>query len=575
MIRSTCARRSRGGVVVVLAVLAVVLAGAVGCFGPQTTARRGATAREQAKSEAILYDQEFWAEGTPPAARPVAAAPAGTAGTAASAAGERAAPPVAATDVDTPAAGTTETPAGREGTLAAMTGVAETAVSPTAEPVQYAAASGEAYAAGGESVVEVKKTRRAGTPPRANGPGTSVLITNYDGALYVPAGRSMILRLSRPAERVAIADPDVAEVVIISPQEVLVNGKGRRMKLKDGRQVIREAQTSLIIWDRDGRSDMRTLYVNRSRTEQILLEVTVAELNRTALESYGFDFAFLENGHFVLSNPAKIIRPDEQLPSVFPGVGGIGGEFPLDTSRLNAFYGSFDDQFALFLEALQEEALAKILARPVVLARSGEQAHLRVGGEVPVVYATANVATITFKEFGVLITMTPEFTDNGQIDITVAMEVSEPTSAFATSFAGFDVPSFVGRRAETRVVLRENDTLLIGGLYREQTSEDEKKVPYLGDIPFLGFAFRKTVYEKVRTETIMTVRPRVARSPDMLQVTHFPTDRAPLTRDEIRTQPNPYGVTRPRIAHPPTAPPPPSRTSPMDYMQGGAGEEPE
>jgi pilus assembly protein CpaC len=208
----------------------------------------------------------------------------------------------------------------------------------------------------------------------------------------------------------------------------------------------------------------------------------------------------------------------------------------------------------VFLEALQQEALAKILARPVLLARSGEEAHLRVGGEVPVVYATANVATIEFKEFGTLLTFTPEFTDDGNIDLRAGMEVSEPTAAFATAFGGFEVPSFIGRRAETRVLLAEGETLLIGGLYREQTAENEEKVPYLGDVPLLGFFFRKTVYDVTRTETVMTVRPHVARRPDNLRVKGLPTDRPPLTRGEVRTQPNPHGVTRPRILRRPTPP---------------------
>jgi pilus assembly protein CpaC len=539
-----------------------------GCRAPQAAARRPLPPPSRAAGDAILYDQEFWAEGPAPEGATAGAEPASVSGGSHGGVNDEGGAAAAHGDgVGAPVLAAMGVAAGAEA------GAAQ-AEAPEAEASAdvYAAANPE-YTAGAPSVTEVTATPRAGGLPRSNGAGESRIISNFEGALHVPAGRSVIIRLSRPAERVAIADPDVAEVVVISPQEVLVNGKGRQMKLDDGRVVTREAQTSLVVWDRDGRSDMRTLYVNRSRTEQILLETTVAELNRTALERYGFDFAFNQSGHFVLSNPSKVVRPGESLPSVFPGLTQLGDSFRLDASRLTAFYGSFDDQFALFLEALQEEALAKILARPVVLARSGEQAHLRVGGEVPVVYATANVATITFKEFGVLITMTPEFTDNGQIDLTVAMEVSEPTSAFATSFAGFDVPSFVGRRAQTRVVLDEDDTLLIGGLYREQTSEDEQKVPYLGDIPWLGFAFRRTTFETVRTETVMTVRPRVARSPDMLQVNRLPTDRGPFQRGEVRTQPNPYGVTRPRVIRPPTAPPPPSRRSPADYAAPPAAGE--
>jgi pilus assembly protein CpaC len=438
------------------------------------------------------------------------------------------------------------------------------------EPAYEIAPPGEdmpgAPAAGGASVVEVEPGR--GRPSQGRvGPGESSLITNVAGAIHVPAGRSMQLVLSEAAERVAIADPDVAEVVVISPYEVLINGRGRKETLQNGHTSVGEAQTSIIIWSRSGRSDKRTLYVNRSRNEQILLEVTVAEINRSALERYGVDFNLFQDGNLVFSTPAKIVSPGDTLTDVLPGADRFLGELPLRADRLTALYRNFNEDFTIFLEALQQERLAKVLARPVLLARSGEEAHLRVGGEIPIVYATANVATIEFKEFGTLLTFTPEFTDDGLIDLRAAMEVSEPTPAFSTAFAGFEVPSFVGRRAETRVGLEEGQSLLIGGLYRETVNETEEKVPYLGDIPLLGFAFRKTVHDTVRTETVMTVRPTVARDPAQLVVRRLPTDRGPLTRGEVRTQPNPYGVSRPRIGRGPTSPPPVDRRTPDDYTR--------
>ena len=422
-------------------------------------------------------------------------------------------------------------------------------------------------AAEGVSVVSIPRLHEPLVEQDENRPGEARLMSNFEGTLQVPAGRSIVVRLSRPAERVAISDPEVAEVVVINPRELLINGKGRKIRLESGEVVVREAQTSVIVWDRQGRSDMRTLYINRSRTEQVLLEVTVAEINRTALERYGVDWITSQGGNLIFSTPAKIISPGETIADVFPGGDRLAGDFPVNPTRLTGLYRNFNEDFAIFLEALQQEALAKILARPVLLARSGEEAHLRVGGEVPVVYATANVATIQFKEFGTMLSFTPEFTDDGKIDLRAAMEVSEPTSAFATAFGGFDVPSFIGRRAETRVLLAEGETLLIGGLYREQTSENEEKVPYLGDVPLLGFFFRRTVHDVSRTETVMTVRPQIARSPQRLRVKSLPTDRPPLSRGEVRTQPNPYGVTRPRLGLKPAPPPPPDRRSVDEYLE--------
>ena len=114
---------------------------------------------------------------------------------------------------------------------------------------------------------------------RSGDPRSVRIIQNYADQIDVPAGQSAIVRLNRPAERVAIADPEVADVVLVNPTEILINGRGRRHQAQSGETIIEEAQTSIIVWDKQGRSDLRELYVNRSRTEQVELRVTMAEFN--------------------------------------------------------------------------------------------------------------------------------------------------------------------------------------------------------------------------------------------------------------------------------------------------------
>lgn len=585
-----------------LPAVAVLLA--MSCAAPTRRLQHHAAApAKPASTDAVLYDEDFWARQPASAPRAQSGDGSGTGESAREPRGEEAARAAGGDTRGTSSGGAHGGVAGRLGRATAVeviggrsprsvetpSLVADVAASDEEAQAtatgdedidgdvfgaQYAAAGlpgedgtrGPLFEAGGASVTRVPQRRIAHAGMGAL-PGHTRLITNFESAIHVPAGRSVQVRLARPAERVAIADPDVAEVVIISQYEILINGLGRRENLQDGRVVIREAQTSVIVWDHEGNSDKRTLYVNRSREEQILLEVTVAEINRSALERYGLDFNAFEQGQLLFSTPAKIVTPGETLTDVLPGAQGLIGEFPLRTDRLTFLWRNFNEDFTVFIEALQQENLAKVLARPVLLARSGEEAHLRVGGEVPVVYATANVATITFKEFGTLLTFTPEFTDDGRIDLRAHMEVSEPTSAFSTGFAGFEVPAFVGRRAETRVKLEPGQTLLVGGLFRETVNESEEKVPYLGDIPILGFAFRKTIHDTVRTETIMTVRPQVAAASEDLLVDRLPTDRGPLTREEVRTRPNEYGVTRPRLGRKPLPAERPGWQTPSDYVR--------
>jgi pilus assembly protein CpaC len=397
------------------------------------------------------------------------------------------------------------------------------------------------------------------TPPRPA--RSSGLIENYHGPLEVAAGQSIMLRLRAPAERVAIADPEVAEVVLINPREVVINGKGKKVSrtasnLFTGQtsteDVVNEAQTSIIVWDREGRSDHRSLYVNRARAEQVMLEVTVADVNRTAVEAYGFDFQVFQGKVLVSGTPSKIFGFNQVNPILGAGATSVAEELNVLPDRLTYMVQDLNNDFLAFIELLQRESLAKILARPVILARSGEEAHFRVGGESPIPLATQNIVQVTFKEFGVLLHVTPTLTDDGMIDLRVGTEVSEPDFSRAILVGGFQVPNFVSRRAETRVRLREAEHLLIGGLYREDVTETEDKVPYFGDIPYLGVFFRRTRFDKNRNELMILVKPSIARSTDQLIPAALPTDRGPLTRGEVRTQQNPYGVTRPRLVQPPS-----------------------
>jgi pilus assembly protein CpaC len=398
-------------------------------------------------------------------------------------------------------------------------------------------------------------------PPAPSSPrGSTRLITNVEGPLEVPTGQSLLLRLSTPAERVSIADPDVAEVVVVSPQQVLVNGKGRKVtrttsSLLTGQtsseEVLHEAQTSVIVWDREGRYDVRTLYVNRARPEQILLEVTVADLNRTMLEEYGVDFQVLQGDVLVAGNVSKLFSPlnGQVLGNIVPGMANSSTtpDLAVPPDRLTYFVQDLNNNFLGFVELLQRENMAKILARPSLMARSGEEAHFRVGGEVPIVYATQNISQVTFKEFGALLAVTPALTDDGQIDLRIATEVSEPNFARTVSIGGNVLPTFISRRAETRVRLREGESLVIGGLYREDESEAEDKVPYLGDIPYLGAFFRRTRFERTRNELLILVKPRVVRTAAEVTPTRLPTDRPPLSREEVRTKSDPHEVSRPRL----------------------------
>ena len=174
---------------------------------------------------------------------------------------------------------------------------------------------------------------------------------------------------------------------------------------------------------------------------------------------------------------------------------------------------------------------------------SGQNAVFQVGGEIPIRIVSGFAATVEYKPFGTLVNFVPRVSDEGDILLTVTPEVSEPDFSQKVD----DVPTFRTRRTSTSTRLRNGQTLVIGGLLQNSRTETVSGVPYLKDIPGLGFAFRRTLYRNNTTELVVAVTPRLVKPMPAGTQIALPTDRGPLTFDEIRTQPEPAEVTRPRI----------------------------
>jgi len=346
-------------------------------------------------------------------------------------------------------------------------------------------------------------------------------------AFVVQAGKSRLVELDRPVRRVSVGDPEVADIILVSPRDILINGR-------------KAGDTSLIFWDQHGVSEVHTITVEEFSERQVLLEVTVAELNRTAMEQHGVDYRVLRTDLGLVLTPAKIAPLSGQFPPT-----QNQPLFPLQAAD-QVTLGVVDPQrdIAVFFQFLQNEGLGKILARPRLIARSGHEAKFLSGGEIPIVIAEALQTSVTFKEFGTRVRFKPTVLADDSIDLEVAPEVSAPDFANGVNLFGFRVPAFVTRRADTRVILRSGESLVIAGLFNETRQEDEQKVPYLGDVPLFGYLFRKTSYQKVKNELMIVVRPRLADAiPPEVNVSV--PDRGPLRREDVRTQATDAPVTRP------------------------------
>lgn len=357
-------------------------------------------------------------------------------------------------------------------------------------------------------------------------------ISGTKTSFVVQVGKSRLIDFERPVRRVSVGNPQVADIVLVSPTSILVNG-------------LSKGDTSLILWDSNGVSEVHTVSVEENSDRQVLLEITVAELNRTAMEEHGVDFRVLRTNLGLVLQPAKVAPLTGLFPPQPPS--------PPLQSQLgeNVTFGILDPKrdIAAFFEFIQREGLGKVLARPRLVARSGNEAKFLSGGEIPIIIAEALQTSITFKEFGTRVRFKPVVLADDTIDMEVSPEVSEPDFANGVTLFGFSVPAFITRRADTRVRLQDGESLVIAGLYKDTRVEGTQKIPYLGDIPGLGYLFRRTSYTRNKSELMIVVRPRLA-DPTPAGVSIAVPDREALRRDEVVTQRTDAPVSRPRFTSP-------------------------
>ena len=317
----------------------------------------------------------------------------------------------------------------------------------------------------------------------------------------VTVGQSVTYKLAQPVKTVSIADSDVADVVVAGPREVLINGKDIGL-------------TTLVIWDQDNKSNIFDVVVRGPFSDQkIELRVQVAEVNRTKATELGFDF--LWGGEH---------RNTNYLGGTYGGGGVTTPSVPLSifggrpTEGVSAVLGiQGTGEFEAMIKAAITNGVLSILAEPNVVAASGEPASFLSGGEIAVPIASSGAqggvtVTIEWKEFGVKIDFLPTIVDSNVINLHVAPEVSNLDYSNGVEISGFTIPAIRIRKAETTVELRDQETLVIGGLIMKDESDVRTKIPLLGHIPVLGYLFSD--WEKITTEyeLVLVVTPHIVRA---------------------------------------------------------------
>ena len=372
------------------------------------------------------------------------------------------------------------------------------------------------------------------------------LLTSEPTLLSLEVGTGQLIRFEGPAANVFIADPEVADIEVMSPRVVYIFARlpgqtnlfavdtadnlvgnvdltvvqnvtqinraiGRVMA--DGRIVAQPVgQNTLLLTGTVGSpteaADATRIagafvpgenVINRTLIEgptQINLRVRIAEVSRDALRQTGISF----EGVFTPGN----------LTLSAASLGGIDLPIAIGSSE-SAFLGGFSDSnndINVLIDALAEENLVTILAEPNLTTVSGETASFLAGGEFPVpVSQEEGVITIEFRDFGVSLAFTPTLLADGRISMRVLPEVSSLSTANAVEIEGLTVPSLVTRRAETTVELGSGQSFAIAGLFQSNQSSDLNSVPLLADLPVLGPLFRSEDFQRSETELVIVVTP--------------------------------------------------------------------
>jgi pilus assembly protein CpaC len=279
-------------------------------------------------------------------------------------------------------------------------------------------------------------------------------------------------------------------------------------------------------------------------SQQVLLKVRVAELNRTALRQIGTDWTWVDpdsgrllgsqiggatvHGSGIVAPPGGLITNRDPTRTFF------------DTSPTTTMFGIFEQSnFEILLQALRRNSVLKILAEPNLIAMHGQAANFLAGGEFPVPIPQTSTGgagtsvTVTFKEFGVRLGFVPFIQDGDVIRLTVDPEVSSIDFAIGTVIVpgGTPVPGVDTRKVHTTVEMRQGQTLAIAGLLQLTLDATTNRIPGLGDLPILGPLFSNTTNTRTEKELLVLVTPYLIEPMNADQVPPGPGDEVKEAND--------------------------------------------
>jgi pilus assembly protein CpaC len=410
------------------------------------------------------------------------------------------------------------------------------------------------------------QTPAPATPPAANRQLPQQLPGQIE-RVVLTAGRSTVLRTDFDIVRIAVTNPAVADATAVESREILVDGKTpgtvslivwssterkhydlvvepaittlqqQLRALFPGEDIAVSATDEAIILSGAVSSNTVSLRAaeiaqatsskvkvinmlqlpSGQESQQVMLQVRFAEVNRRALTELGASFAVNRPDYAGRSTTQQFSAPtiDDSNQS-----GMVFSDF------LNLFFFNRQEGWAAIVKALQSRGFFQSLAEPNLIAYNGEEASFLAGGEIPIPIVQGSGAntsiTIEYKEFGIRLNFKPVIAGD-IIRLKVKPEVSTLDFGNGITLQGFRIPALSTRRAETNVELRDGQSFAIAGLLDNLTQEDSAAIPILSKIPIIGPLFKSKADRAERTELMVLITPRLVRALEPDEVPPLPT----------------------------------------------------
>ncbi|QBF32953.1 type II and III secretion system protein family protein [Thalassococcus sp. S3] len=399
--------------------------------------------------------------------------------------------------------------------------------------------------------------------------------------LNVPMNRAVVVESDIPFSELSIANPGIADISSLSDRTIYVLGKspglttltlldasgrlitnvdvkvaadvtefkerlrqilpGERIEVRTANDGIvlsgtvssaQRLQRALDLAERYAPERVSNL-MSVGGVQQVMLKVRFAEMQRSVSKSLSASLA-LDNGG--LGGNVGVNGGSGSLNTSGAVTNAIGGDIPANNDNAGAILFGFSSgslKVGLLLEALEQKGVVRTLAEPNLTALSGQEAKFLAGGEYPVpVSQDGGEISVEFKPFGIELNFIPRVVDQDIINLELNAAVSDidPTNGFSVN--GFEIDAFTRRETSTTVEMRDGESFAIAGLIEDNFLDNNRQLPWIGDIPVLGALFRSADYQREQTELVIIITAHLV-SPTRGETLALPTDRVkpPTERD--------------------------------------------